>query len=295
MAVMVAGCDGAVPDASQTQANERTTERKLKRACGSAQAFDQLKLLAFEQAAGARGAPAPTLTRLAAESVVRMEAPAAKNYDPTLDIVTCTGRLVLELPPGAEAAFGGARRLEADVEYTAQEAADGSGLIYRMRGAEPIVRRLAVVGQQPRQEPVATRTPASRAPAQAPSDSRTETAASPRTTSERSEAPRSAPRVARDPAIEGVAVSSPSFNCAYARSRVERMICSSERLAEHDRAMSSVFHTALADADRQTRALLQSSRDRFLAFRDGCRNEACIAQAYEDRIAEIRDIADGRY
>ena len=58
--------------------------------------------------------------------------------------------------------------------------------------------------------------------------------------------------------------------------------------------MSSIFYSALADANASTRRRLRSSRDRFLAYRERCRNEACIAQAYDDRIDEIRDIMDGR-
>ncbi len=82
----------------------------------------------------------------------------------------------------------------------------------------------------------------------------------------------------------------PSFNCRYARSRSERAVCSNERLAAKDRAMSSLFYSALADADPRTRAVLRRTRDRFLAYREGCNSDTCIAQAYDGRMDEIRDI-----
>ena len=36
------------------------------------------------------------------------------------------------------------------------------------------------------------------------------------------------------------------------------------------------------------------TRDRFLAYRDRCPDEACVAEAYRDRMDEIRDIATDR-
>ena len=68
------------------------------------------------------------------------------------------------------------------------------------------------------------------------------------------------------------------------------MVCSSARLAALDRNMSSRFFSAMADGSDRTRAALRRSRVRFLAFRERCRSEACIAAAYQDRIREIRDI-----
>lgn len=296
LALVSAGCDRAAPDVSPTHADERATRRKVKRACGSAQAFDRLKALAFEQAARARGAGSPALVRLAAESVIRMEEPAAKSHDLALDIVTCTGHLVLELPPGAETAFGGARRLEADVEYTAQEAADGSGLIYQLRGAEPIVRRLAGVARQPGIEPVAARMPPARSATPAPRGTAAGPVPGPSLTPPRPGPSRPAARGTGAVVQDDEALNSrPSFDCDYARSRVERLICTNTHLAANDRAMSSIFNDALMTADRRTRSALQASRDRFLAFRDRCSDEACVAQAYQDRIDEIRDIAEGRY
>lgn len=68
------------------------------------------------------------------------------------------------------------------------------------------------------------------------------------------------------------------------------MVCSSDSLAARDRAMSSLFYSALADADPRTRAELRRTRDRFLAYRERCGSEACIAEAYDGRVQEIRDI-----
>ena len=54
--------------------------------------------------------------------------------------------------------------------------------------------------------------------------------------------------------------------------------------------MSSLFYSALADADPTTRRELRRTRDRFLAYRDRCGSDACVAEAYDGRMDEIRDI-----
>ena len=68
------------------------------------------------------------------------------------------------------------------------------------------------------------------------------------------------------------------------------MVCGSSSLAARDRAMSSMFYSALSSASPRARSDLRRTRDRFLAYRDRCGSEACVAEAYEGRMREIRDI-----
>ncbi|WP_375402596.1 lysozyme inhibitor LprI family protein [uncultured Sphingomonas sp.] len=310
-AVLVAGCGSVEPKvpgaAERATKAQQADARRLKRACGSAETYDRLKAVAFEDAARVRKAGSPSLDRLAAGSVVRMERPVVKSRDEALNVTVCRGRLVLELPPGAEDAFDGDRRLEADVEYAAQEAVDGSGLVYQMDGAEPIVFRLAAVGLARGTAPAAEmETAAVAQPVPAPMDAES-TEFQPRPVPRAPIPPprseqvvRPAPIIPRERQetprreLARPAAARPSFDCRRGRSRVERMVCGSDGLARADRAMSATFYSALADADGPTRAELRGSRDRFLRFRDRCGSEACVAQAYADRTAEIRDIA-GEY
>jgi uncharacterized protein len=69
------------------------------------------------------------------------------------------------------------------------------------------------------------------------------------------------------------------------------MVCGSDRLASLDRSMASLYYEALDGADPRARADLRRSRDRFLAYRERCGSESCVAQAYRDRMEEIEDIA----
>jgi uncharacterized protein len=72
------------------------------------------------------------------------------------------------------------------------------------------------------------------------------------------------------------------------------MVCASGALSALDRRMSSMFYSALAGATPQVRANLRRSRDRFLAFRNRCGTEQCVAQAYRDRMDEIQDLSRGQ-
>lgn len=306
-ALALSGCDWMKPRepaAAESSAKaEQAAARSLKQACGSQATYDRLKALLFEEAAKVRKDPSPMLDQLADAAVVRMESPIAKSRDEALNVTVCTGRFVLELPPGTEDAFDGDRRLEANVEYAAQAAADQSGLVYQMQGAEPIIYRLAALdlgrGTAAREAPA----PSGEEPAfvEASGEEEEEEEASP--AAEEIDRPRPAPapafeRAERYEAGPSPAVvrdrpqsARPSFDCRYARSRVEKMICSDGTLAAQDRGMSAAFYAALSGADAGRRARLRSSRDRFLADRDRCPDADCVSQAYEDRVREIRDLA----
>ncbi|HEX8533012.1 MAG TPA: hypothetical protein VF662_02500 [Allosphingosinicella sp.] len=284
-------------------------------ACGSNATYGRLKEVAFEEAVRLRNADPANLDTLAENSVVRMENPVVMSRDEDLNVTVCSGRFILELPPGAEAAFGGQRRLTANIEYSAQSAADGSGLVYQIRGAEPIIQKLAAfnlrgapsqlpsAAQQPTEyveaapppPPAASAPPAAPAPATAPPPApaapRTAPSVAPRPAPPPAPAP--APKVERREPVRTAARSNPSFNCRFARSSSERQVCSRDRLAAKDRAMSSLFYSALSDADSSRRRELRRTRDRFLAYRDRCGTEACIAEAYDGRMNEIRDIMAG--
>lgn len=298
-------------------------------ACASNATYARLKEVAFEEAMKQRtGGASANLDTLAERSVVRMEDPVVQSRDEDLNVTVCSGRFIVELPPGSEAAFGGQRRLSADIEYSAQAAADGSGLVYQLRGAEPIIAKLAAfdLGNRQLQMPQTPQAPVEYAEA-APATSSTLPA--PRQVSSEAPAPPPAPRpapaprprevppevsrppapaprrevpapprptrppvTAEAPSIRRGAFSNPSFNCRSARTSGERAVCSSQSLAAKDRAMSSMFFSALASADAPRRAELRRTRDKFLRYRDRCGSDACIAEAYDGRIQEIRDIME---
>jgi len=291
------GCDwGRMKDPPHVKGeNEQRREREaqLRRACASELTYDRLKDYAFDEAQRIRGRDERLLDDIATGSVVRMEDPIVRSRDEALNVTVCIGRFVLELPPGAANAFDGERRLAAQVEYAAQAAVDGSGLVYHMTGAEPIIYRLATVGgvavsAAPRQ--VAAAEPAPQPPSAAPAPVQARPPApAPGPAPAQPPPPVRERREARAEAPAGAA--RPSYNCRHAGTRTERMVCGNSGLAASDRRMASAYYAAMAQSDGGTRSRLRRSRDQFLARRERCAGQACVAAAYEDRVREIREIA----
>ena len=235
----------------------------------------------FDEAAEIRTGERVNFDVLAASAFPRMENPVVVNRDEALGVTYCAGTFILELPPGAERAFGGETRLITDVRYEVQPAADGSGPVYRMTGASGMVRQLAEFELEGE-------------PLQLPEDvldAATAEANSMTGTTSEELYPGFPPPVIEPPGVPPAGEwSNPSFDCAEARTRTEIMICGSDGLARRDRRMVELFDEAMASADPRTRQRLLRSRDRFLAWREGCRSNDCIEEGYEDRMDEIRDI-----
>jgi hypothetical protein len=125
-------------ETAQTQAEAK----RHKAACASSTAYDRMKRVIFDQARE-QSNHRNNLDTLEAFSFIRMKKPVVEGWDPALDVTRCKGRIILDVPPGSEQALGGDRRLAADIAYTAQGAADASGLVYALTGAAPIVGKLA--------------------------------------------------------------------------------------------------------------------------------------------------------
>ena len=260
--------------------------------CASQATYDRIKLELFRRAAQVRTSDQAVFDRLSAFASVRMERPVLRSQDQELGTVRCAGRLSLDLPPGL-AVVGGRRTLGADVDYVLQPAADGSGDVVMLEGADPIIVPLATLARtgETAAAPGAPPVTAEGIPADpsAPPPGVTIPAPEPAAPSAELQ-PESAPRPSAT-----VGQARPSFNCRYARTRGEVAVCRDPGLAALDRQMASQFYRALRAADRRQRATLTATRDSFLRFRDRCPTNACIAEAYRGRMREIRDIMSGEW
>ena len=247
--------------------------------CASKATYDMIKRDLFRRAAQLRGSDQAAYDKLAAFAVLRMDNPVLESQDSGTGALNCAGSLSLDVPPGVTV-VGGRRTLTADVEYTIQPAADGSGDVVLLRNADAIVAPLATLArvgtptapaaEAPAIDPLAP-TDATPAPAQ-PQPAPAEPAPPPRPTGTR-----------------------PSFNCANAQTAGETAVCSDSGLAALDTNMAAQYRRALSGATPAQRQLLQSTRDRFLRYRDRCPNRQCMADAYAGRMREIRDIMEGRW
>jgi hypothetical protein len=142
LAILLCACGKIKENKPAETSQARAEAKRHKAACASSTAYDGIKRVIFDQARE-RSNHRTNLDTLEAFSFIRMEKPVVEGWDPALDVTRCKGRIILDVPPGSEQALGGERRLAADIAYTAQGAADASGLVYALTGAAPIVGKLA--------------------------------------------------------------------------------------------------------------------------------------------------------
>ena len=246
-----------------------------EKACASKSTYDLIKRDLFRRAAQVRGSDQAAYEQLSTAAVLRMENPVMEGEDSSTDAVNCSGSLSLDLPPGV-AVVGGRRTLTADVDYSVQPAADGSGPVVLLRNAEAIVTPLATLSKTAQ-------------PAQTSSAAAVNEAEPAPATGGETQAP---PSTAAPPRPAGAG---PSFDCAHAKTRGEIAICSNAGLAALDRNMAAQYSRSMVAATPDQQALLRRTRDRFLGYRDRCPDNRCIGDAYVGRMREIRDIMEGRW
>ena len=264
------------PDQDKLTGNELAQAQipDPEKRCASQATYDLIKRELFHRAAQVRGSDQAAYDKLSNYAVIRMENPVMESEDDNTGAVNCSGSLSLDLPPGV-AAVGGRRSLMSDIDYTIQQAADGSGDVVMLRNADAIITPLATLARISQPAPAA------------PVETNAMTAEA------NGVAPEVAPPAASTPAPVGGA--HPSFNCVNAHTKGEMAVCSDSGLAALDRNMAAQYSQALAEGTPDQRDLLRQTRDRFLGYRDRCPNRQCVADAYVGRMREIRDIMEGRW
>ena len=245
--------------------------------CSSQATYDLIKRDLFHRAGELRGSDQATFDKLVSYSSLRVEAPILREQNEGAGSVTCNAAITLDLPPGVAVA-GGRRSLTADVLYTVQPAADGDGNLVTVSNADGIITPLATLTrtEQPAEEPSDELNAVEPMPGELPSDPL-------------------APIPAPGEAAPMQPSANPSFDCGEAQTPGEVAVCSDPQLAALDRRMAVQFRSALADASPQQRAILNQTRDSFLRYRDQCSNSACVAETYQGRMREIRDIMRGSW
>ena len=262
---------------SDSQVNQEQPA-DAEKSCASKATYDLIKRELFRRAAQLRGSDQPAYDKLSAFAVIRMDNPVMESEDSTTGGVNCSGSLSLDLPPGVQV-VGGRHSLMADVDYTVQPAADGSGTVVLLRNADAIIAPLATLAKVEQQaQPAAP----AETNATAPVETNGVTPVAP--------TPPASPVVSPKPVG-----ARPSFDCTKARSKGEIAVCSDAGLAALDRNMATQYTRAVGTASPEQRDQLRQTRDRFLAYRDRCPNRTCIGDAYVGRMREIRDIMEGRW
>jgi hypothetical protein len=264
-----------------TNANMSSAREDPEKLCASQSTYNLIKREIFRRASALRGSDQPTFDKLAAYASIRMEAPMLTDDNAEIGSVSCSGTLTVDLPPGV-AVVGGRRSLSAEIAYTIQPAADGSGDVVTLTNADGIITPLATLARtEQEQEPV---------------DNAIVTSPNEVVAVEPGQAGAPGPEAsAPPPSTPPRGTANPSFNCAQARSSGEVAVCNDPSLAALDQRMAAQFNSAMSDADPQQRAVLIRTRDAFLRYRDQCPSNSCIAQTYQGRMREIRDIMRGQW
>ena len=269
---------GGNPDQDKLTGTETATDNATaadpSKLCASKATYDRIKHELFRRAAEVRGSDQAAFDTLSNYATLRMENPVMESRDESTGAVNCSGSLSLDLPPGV-AIVGSRRTLTSDIDYTVQPAADGSGTVVLLRNVDSIITPLATLAKvsgpeaQPQENAVVTEEPQENVAASESANK----------------------EVGPQTSYPG----RPSFDCSNAQSKGEIAVCSDSGLSALDVNMATQYRRALGSASPEERALLQRTRDRFLAYRDRCPNRSCIADAYVGRMKEIRDIMEGRW
>ena len=245
---------------------ERAAALDLATRCASGATYALLKRELFRRAAQIRGKDDAMLSRVASAAALRVDRPIVRSRDEGLGSIACAASATLDLPPSLAVA-GGRTSLAADLDYTLQPAADGSGDVLTLTNADAITVPLATIG----------RSDSSRMPAPIPGDVLAPQPAnsSPPNlpTITRGAPPRS--DTPRDPLAPGP---SPLTDPA---------------LVALERRVTAQYRDAFASADPDQRAALRQTGRRFAGFVDNCPDARCRADGYRQRVREIDDIMAG--
>jgi uncharacterized protein YecT (DUF1311 family) len=225
--------------------------------CSSQQTEEAFKDRLFQQISAATGAGLPEMSKAKSGTVVRIEDAVVDQRNDELIKTIYSARLVVELPPGGALTPRGTDQPSAEVRYSVQESASGTGRVYTLFGAEALPGELSL-------EPL-------------PARPITSTRLVP--TSQKTEVQRGNFH--------------PAFRCSASNTSVEKMICASPELSALDRQGSAAYDAVLRVANVPGgRSAVQGFQRQFLRDRNACRTTVCLAEAYRSHGDDLQGIQD---
>lgn len=144
------GAEESAPAETTERDSASDEEARALRLCNAQSTVDSIRQTVFERARAAAEGETAVLVRLEADSLARIEDPRLEGYDREYSEARCTGRFVIQTPPGTEPAFGNSRRLTATLDYVVQSGAGRRETVYRLTGINGIVDELANADLTPR-------------------------------------------------------------------------------------------------------------------------------------------------
>jgi hypothetical protein len=112
--------------------------------CADPATVKEIKKIVFDNAAKqAVGDNLLALPDLAKQTTAALDVNVLDSFNADTKKTSCTGQFHLMLPQGVVAGVGGAQDLTAQIRYTVQPAADASGTVYSVMGADDLIQGLA--------------------------------------------------------------------------------------------------------------------------------------------------------
>ncbi|URD60143.1 hypothetical protein M8312_10130 [Sphingomonas sp. KRR8] len=226
-------------------------------ACQLRSSYGFLRDLAFSRAAAASPTHSADLGRLRRATRANGEDVRSVSYDPASGRLECRVTLRLQLPDSARPYFGGQTVLSAPVRYWAEPQQESGGYSIITEGLGPVSAAILAAASRfpvaPDFGPGVSPPPADTVPSR---------------------------ELERHDRKTG-------FDCRNAATPVEDLICGNDALAEADRNLSARYFAARLAMGSAAKARLLDEQRRFLARRNKCRDEACLAGLYMARAAEL--------
>jgi len=93
--------------------------------------------------------------------------------------------------------------------------------------------------------------------------------------------------------VWAVAAPAASFDCAKAKSAVEKMICADAELSRLDEEMAMLYKQALQKNEKYAAAIRQEQKDWLKHMRNVCADVDCVRQAYLSRYVSLSPMMGG--
>ncbi len=93
---------------------------------------------------------------------------------------------------------------------------------------------------------------------------------------------------------QALAAVTPSFDCRADLSAIERAICGDSGLSARDRMLSETYYRLADTLPQPERFALRDQQRDWMRRRNACDNLACLANAYDQRIGQLRVLSGGQ-
>lgn len=270
----------AVPGAS---ANALAASNAARPLCSAPETLAGLRAIVFARARHIGGPNPAWLEAQATTAVLRIDDAFLKTFDADSANAVCAGKLSLRLS-GNSAAIAAV-----PVDYSVLPAADARGRVYTLSGADPVIRQLVELEPEPVEAPppapVAAVRPATPPVVKPPKTAKAVTAKPVAKAKPAAKSTGAKPKATK--AVKAAAKpTKPATKRRSAAPSAAAMVGGSASLTALDNT-ASLLSTPGSDDDPKLTRRIAKDQSAFVARRDKCTTNDCIARAYRQHIDSL--------